>query len=91
MKSIKILQPQTAKDVCLLLDQYKGEAVLHAGGTDLLVRMRNGAVKPSYIIDLSKAKALDTVTELPDGIFRVGCMVTITELMQLPATKTKYQ
>ncbi len=91
MKSIQILQPKTSEEVCLLLDQFKGKAVIHAGGTDLLVRMRKGFVKPSHIIDLSKTEALGAITELPDGSIRIGCMVTITELMQRMVTGTEYQ
>ncbi|MDQ8730678.1 xanthine dehydrogenase family protein subunit M [Bradyrhizobium sp. LHD-71] len=47
-----------------------------AGGTDLLVQMRSGAVKPGLIVDIKKIGEMTAIEETKDGGFRVGAAVS---------------
>ncbi len=91
MKQFEILQPKTVHDVCSCLDKYKHKSMLHAGGTDLLVRLRAGLICPSFIIDLSKVASLKTLAVMSQGTILIGSMVTIAELSSMPVIKTRYQ
>jgi len=47
-----------------------------AGGTDLLVQMRAGMVKPGLIVDIKKIAELTSIAQTADGGFRVGAAVS---------------
>ena len=47
-----------------------------AGGTDLLVQMRSGAVKPGVIVDIKKIAEMTAIEQTADGGFRIGAAVS---------------
>ena len=55
-----------------------------AGGTDLLVQMRSGAVRPALIVDIKKIPEMTAVEETADGGFRVGAAVSGAVLAEHP-------
>ena len=56
------------------------QALLYAGGTDLLVNMRNGNIDPPALICLERLQELKGVEELPTGV-RVGACTTLADLL----------
>lgn len=91
MKRFEIHQPVTTREICTCLTEFGEKAVLHAGGTDMLVRLRDGLIAPCHIIDLSKVDALKSIETLPNGKLRIGSMVTLSALSSHSAVKTQYQ
>ena len=65
-------RPTALSDVFGLLDEHGEEASLLAGGTDLIVELRNRSRTPSVVIDLKR------VAELQPGISERGGWLTIT-------------
>ncbi len=57
----------------------EGESRYLAGGTDLLVQLRNTGA-PAQLIDLSRIEELHTIQEM-DGGYRIGGGVTFSELL----------
>ncbi|WP_166307041.1 MULTISPECIES: FAD binding domain-containing protein [unclassified Bradyrhizobium] len=57
-------------------------ARIMAGGTDLLVQMRAGLVRPGLIVDIKKIGEMTEITETADGGFRVGAAVSGMELAE---------
>src|SRR5258705_10472072 len=55
-----------------------------AGGTDLLVQMRSGAVRPGLIVDIKKIAEMTTIEETAEGGFRVGAPVPGAVLAEHP-------
>ena len=53
-----------------------GAARILAGGTDLLVQMRSGVVRPGLIIDIKKIAEVTSIAETADGGFVVGAAVS---------------
>src|SRR5205085_11752009 len=47
-----------------------------AGGTDLLVQMRAGSVKPGVIVDIKKIPEMTGIEQTADGGFRIGAAVS---------------
>jgi carbon-monoxide dehydrogenase medium subunit len=43
------LSPQSVQEACALLIQYGANAKVLAGGSDLLVKMKDGLMKPAYL------------------------------------------
>ena len=62
-----------------------GDARLLAGGTDLLVQMRRGVLRPRLLVSLASIPGLAALDLLPDGGFSVGPLVTMARLAAAPA------
>lgn len=60
-----------------------GSAHVLAGGTDLLVNIRNNKIKPIGIVDLSKVAELKQISREGDSLV-IGALVTFTELAAHP-------
>ena len=52
------VRARTIRDACELLKDGGGEAVAYAGGTDLLVEIRNGLRAPKLLVDIKEIESL---------------------------------
>jgi aerobic carbon-monoxide dehydrogenase medium subunit len=71
--------PATTKEAVALLAKEKGSAFVLAGGTDLLVRMKTGAVEPALIVDIKRIPGMSEIKTTQTG-FRVGAAVSGAQL-----------
>ncbi|MBN1179020.1 MAG: xanthine dehydrogenase family protein subunit M [Anaerolineae bacterium] len=76
-------------EVIRLLTEHGDAARLMMGGTDLLVRMRDGAFRPALVIDVKGLPGMRDVAYGADGL-RVGAAVTMNELARHPAVLAHY-
>jgi CO/xanthine dehydrogenase FAD-binding subunit len=68
-------------DECLQVLAKRGaDAKVVAGGTDLLPQLKNGVLKPGWVVDLSAVAELRAISDAPDGGLRIGASVTAREL-----------
>ena len=74
-------QPESLKEAVNLLGEYGPSAALLAGGTALLIDIRNGEVSPDHLISLWGIPDLDTIRL--NGDLKIGAIATITELAQV--------
>jgi carbon-monoxide dehydrogenase medium subunit len=78
-QSFRYLRPESPREACELKAKYGHEAVFWAGGTDLLLEWRRGAVSFEYCIDLSYLNPLRGIQQ--DGQqTTIGALVTIASL-----------
>jgi carbon-monoxide dehydrogenase medium subunit len=75
MTDIRYLSPRTLDEAISAFAAAGSAARILAGGTDLLVQMRSGAVKPGLIVDIKRISEMTTIEETADGSFRVGAAV----------------
>jgi carbon-monoxide dehydrogenase medium subunit len=75
MTNIGYLAPRTLDEAIGAFAAAGSAARIMAGGTDLLVQMRSGAVRPGLIIDIKKIAEMTGIEETADGGFRVGAAV----------------
>jgi aerobic carbon-monoxide dehydrogenase medium subunit len=80
MKSFEYCAPFNLSETFILLDKYDGQVKLLAGGTDLLIQMKNKEVSPHYVIDLKKIPELKGVHSHPGKGLRINPLTTISEL-----------
>jgi CO/xanthine dehydrogenase FAD-binding subunit len=72
--------PKTMEEACSLLAKYKGEARVLAGGTDLLVQMKNREVIPRYLINIKDIPNLDYIRYDDKEGLRIGALTPIEAL-----------
>jgi aerobic carbon-monoxide dehydrogenase medium subunit len=81
--------PESVDDCLRVLAGNPAGARLLAGGTDLLPQMKNGLVKPAWVVDLSGVAELRRLAA--DGRdLRIGAAVTARELELDPAVRARY-
>jgi carbon-monoxide dehydrogenase medium subunit len=67
--------PTTSKEAATLMANAKGKAFVLAGGTDLLVRLKSGAIDPDLIVDIKRIEATQSISRTANG-FRIGAAVS---------------
>ena len=84
MTELRYLAPSSLDEAIGAFAAAGSAARILAGGTDLLVQMRAGAVKPGLIVDIKKIAEMTGIEETADGGFRVGAAVPGTVLAEHP-------
>ncbi|WP_422018386.1 FAD binding domain-containing protein [Reyranella sp.] len=73
---MQYVAPKTLDEAVRAFAAAAGAGRILAGGTDLLVQMRNGVVAPGTIVDIKKIGELTAIEETKDGGFRIGAAVS---------------
>src|SRR5215211_220522 len=68
-------EPRSLDEVHALLGEYGDDAKIMAGGTALILFMRQRLLQPAVIVSLRSVPDLKTV-EAPNGGVRIGALVT---------------
>jgi carbon-monoxide dehydrogenase medium subunit len=74
MNALTYESPGSVDEAVKLLVAADGDARVLAGGTDLLVQLRMGMVKPALIVDVKRISEMTAITE-ENGGYRVGASV----------------
>ena len=75
--------PASIQEACDLLWKANGKAKLIAGGTDLVIGLRNGDQNPPLIIDVTRIEELRKIEER-NGTISIGAAVTHSEIASSP-------
>lgn len=78
------------EDAAALLSKFSPDVRLFAGGTDVLVEMKNNNKAVHHLVTLNRIEAMHGITEEPDGL-RIGALTTITELDESPLITGGYE
>lgn len=78
--------PDKLDDLWKILNENRETSIM-AGGTDLLVRMREKGLNPSMIAGLENISEMNHIELLKDEI-RIGAMVTHQQLLESPLIQT---
>ena len=90
LPEFEYFNPRDIPSTLELLALHGEQAVLLAGGTDLLVRMKQGLLKPGVVISLRGVEDLRGIRKQKDGTLTIGALTRITDLMESPVIKRKY-
>jgi carbon-monoxide dehydrogenase medium subunit len=74
-------RPETLDEAVSLLDEHGSDARVLAGGTDLIIRLRDRTLKPTVVVDVKRlAEFAPSISDL-DGKLRISAGTTMTDLM----------
>ena len=77
------------KTVQDLIDRIEGQNVrILCGGTDLVVKMRAGAIDPQVLLDISDTEDLRGISEEKDAV-TIGAATTVSEIIADPVVAEK--
>jgi len=84
MTELRYLAPDSLDEAISAFAAAGSAGRILAGGTDLLVQMRSGAVRPGLIVDIKKIAEMTEIEQTADGGFRVGAAVSGMMLAEHP-------
>ena len=90
MPSLSYVAPTTVSDAVQLLVGATGPTRVMSGGTDLLVQLRTGRLKPELIVDTKKIPGIMGITQEADGGFTIGAATTGAAMGEHAALKAAY-
>ena len=86
MKAFQFIRARTGAEAAEQLAKAQ-DARVHAGGCDLLDRMKERVDEPAVLVSLCDAQGLGEVRIQDDGAILVGARVTLAELAEAAACK----
>ena len=87
---LDMYQPTTLKEASRLLKENGTGGRFLAGGTDLVIAMKEKGLVPKYIVDLKRIPGLSGIRENSDGTISLGALTTMREIEVSPLIKKKY-
>jgi len=82
LPEFEIKKPVTLEQALEILDKGKpGEIMVMAGGTDLVIRMKQGDTSPRMIVLLENIPSIDSI-ECSNGAVRIGARATFSRIIE---------
>src|SRR3989304_10049567 len=82
-------EARSIPEICSLLYRYGDEAKILAGGTDLLVRMKEKEIRPRYLIDLKAIPGLNFIRYVEGNGITIGALTCLSDLEESPLIQEK--
>ncbi len=82
--------PTTLTEAISLLAQANGSAQVIAGGTDLVLQMRNGLKAPQTVINIKRLPELKGIEYDEATGLRLGALTTLRQIHRSPLIQTHY-
>ena len=91
MKPVTLYKPASIAEATQILSHHGPEAAVYAGGTDLLIRLKNRLnAAPRYLVDIKQIGELRGIRETPDGGLAIGATTTVTEVVESEVVAKKF-
>jgi CO/xanthine dehydrogenase FAD-binding subunit len=88
MQPFAYARPASLAEAVDLLVRHGSAARVLAGGTDLVIRLRDGSFAPEVVVDVKRVPELAPgITSGPDGSLRIGATTTMTEIAAHPVIR----
>jgi CO/xanthine dehydrogenase FAD-binding subunit len=89
VNKFEYLMPTSVDEAISLLVSYGERARFIAGGTDVIVKIKEGKIGPQYLVSLRRIQGLDHIT-FKEGELRIGGLVTHRMLEISPVTRKEF-
>ncbi|MDA8037958.1 MAG: FAD binding domain-containing protein [Actinomycetota bacterium] len=86
----RYLRPQSVAEAAELMAEHGEQAMLVAGGTDLLPKMKRGQMEAEILVGLGHLAELRQLERSDDGGLRIGAGVTLSQIVHDAALARLY-
>jgi carbon-monoxide dehydrogenase medium subunit len=90
MRNFEYYSPPVLKEALALLDRYGDQARALAGGTDLIVQMKSGKVRPAAVIDVKNLAELKRLEWKDRETLFIGASVPLSKVAAWPELKARF-
>ena len=91
MRAFAYERPTSLADAFALLADPGSDARLLAGGTDLIIRLRDGSMRPKTVVDVKGIAELDGDIREEDGHLRIGARAVMTDILADERIRRDYE
>lgn len=89
LSEFELFEPRDLQEAITILTELGGRARPFAGGTDLLVEMREGRTRPEYLVDIKGLDELKGIAVSADGLVTIGALTTLRSLERSAAIRER--
>jgi 4-hydroxybenzoyl-CoA reductase subunit beta len=86
----ELVEPKSLKKACQLLERGKGTALAIAGGTDLLMALKNWLKRPEVLVDLKTLPRLNRIAYSEKKGLAIGGLATLRQLSLNEIIRKRY-
>jgi xanthine dehydrogenase YagS FAD-binding subunit len=91
MKPVSVYRPTSVEEAIQILSLHGTESGVYAGGTDLLIQLKNRIpAAPNYLVDIKKINGLRYIKEDGQGGLQIGSLTKLSEVADSPLVQQKY-
>ena len=90
MRAFAYERPDRLADALALLAAGPDEARPLAGGTDLIIRIRDGSIRPTTVVDVKGIAEFERSIRVGGGWLRIGARTTMTDLLRDERVRRDY-
>ncbi len=91
MRAFTYERPTHLDAAIALLTEHGSEAKPLAGGTDLIIRLRDGSLKPRFVVDVKRIDELDAEILERNGELLIGARTVMTQIAADDRIRRDYQ
>ncbi len=82
--------PRSIEEALFLLKGRRGETKVLAGGTDLVVQMKDERARPAILVDVKKIPELNRLELSADETLHIGAAVPLSKIASFPAVIRRF-
>ncbi len=90
MPAARVARPKTIEEAVRILADGGPEAMVIAGGTDVVPNLQMRLFSPRVLVDIKPIRALQGITIVAKGAVRIGALTTLTEMVESPLVRSGY-
>jgi CO/xanthine dehydrogenase FAD-binding subunit len=90
MRAFAFERPAHLDDAVALLADQGADARPLAGGTDLIIRLRDGTLQPRTVVDVKAIAEFERAIRMDDGWLRIGARTVMSDLMRDERIRGEY-
>ncbi len=90
LPAFRVVRPKTVEEAVRVLSEWGPEAMVIAGGTDVVPNLQMRLFSPKLLLDVKSISALRGITIAGAGALRIGALTTLTEIIESPLVQKNY-
>lgn len=91
MRPFVYARPASLDEAVALLAEHGSDARVLAGGTDLVIRLRDGSARPSLVVDVKRIAELDPAIREADGRLVIPATAVMTDIAADPRVRRRFR
>ncbi|MGH9730733.1 MAG: FAD binding domain-containing protein, partial [Candidatus Acidiferrales bacterium] len=90
LPAFRVLQPRTVEDAVRMLDEHRSDAMVIAGGTDVIPNLQMRLFTPRVLVDVKPVRELATIDFSPRNGLRICATATLTNVLEMPWLREEF-
>jgi CO/xanthine dehydrogenase FAD-binding subunit len=91
LQQFQYLKPKTLDKALKLIDKYRKDAKILAGGTDVIVALKGNGIHCKYLIDIKEIKELKGISYSDESGLSIGAAVILNDIIESDKVKPSQQ